>query len=665
MQLRNHKYHSLYLTLAIILAFSSNSAISQESLSPRIANYNMDITLDVDTKMIQGKTQLTWTNPSENVVDHLLFHIYYNAFKNSNSTFMKERGVPSFLTQNIDEDCGWGWSKMDVITDEAGNNLTSGIHYIQTDDDNKDDNTVLKVPLHKVVGPHETITLQFAWTAKIPKTMPRTGYNMDYYFFAQWFPKVGVYEPAGMRYSESGGWNCHQYHSSGEYYSDFGNYNVRLTVPENYVVAASGQLIGKEAKDRMQTWQFFAEDVIDFTWTTSPHYEIVTDNHEQTEINIYSYPEKKHFSERYLKTIKYCMAYLDEHLGPYPYPTLSIIDPPIHGLFTGGMEYPTLITALSFNSFPAGFKTPETLVVHEYIHQYFMQMVATHEVEEAWMDEGFTTYYESRILDSYMSETTSTIELLGFNAGNKEWNRAEFLSSSDKESAPNTVKSWQYEGDGYGPISYNKTAMWLQTLEGLVGVATMDEIMKTYFQRWKFLHPCRQDFIDVANKIVIKNNGAQFPDGMDWYFEQVIYGTALCDYEVVSIDNQEVNPERGFISSSDNCEVIDADKASITSKVVICRNEGIQLPIELEVTYEDGTTFLELWDGKDRCKTFTFSSLQKVIKAELDPDRKIYMDGNFLNNSLLIEKKPGGVRAFFARFITSAQHIFETISLII
>lgn len=648
----------------IILAFAWNTSSSQEILSPRIANYNMDITLDVETKKLHGQTQLTWTNSSDDTIDYLLFHLYYNAFRNSESTFMKERGVPAFLTSNIDKECGWGWSEISAITDEAGNSLLDSLSYIHPDDDNVADKTVLKIPLKQSAGPHETLRINFAWTAKIPKTMPRTGYNMDYYFLAQWFPKVGVYEPVGMRYAKQGGWNCHQYHSNGEYYADFGVYKVDLTVPKDYIVAASGQLVGQAKNEDMRTWSFIAEDVIDFTWTTSPHYTLVEDRYKETELKIYSYPEKKHFSERYLSTIKYCLAYLEEHLGPYPYSTLSIVDPPIHGLFTGGMEYPTLITALSFNSFPAGFKTPETLVAHEFIHQYFMQMVASHEVEDPWMDEGFTTYYEGRILDAYMSAKTSTIEWLGLNAGNKEWNRAEFFGNADKQASPNTVKSWQFKQDSYGPISYNKTALWLQTLEGLLGTATIDEIMKSYFQKWQFKHPCREDFIQVVNEVTIQKHADRFPKGMDWYFEQVLYGTDLCDYAVTELVFHKPTSKRGFLSSTELCEVNDPFEDDYRSEVTVSRLEGITLPIDLVVHFKNGSQETLIWNGQDRSKTFVFAG-KEVIAAELDPDRKIYLDKNFINNSLTTEIKAGGTRALFARLMTSVQHVFETLSLFI
>ena len=649
------------MCLSVIWCFL-NGLSAQEALSPRITNYTMDIRLDPNNKTLDCHTELLWRNPSDQPVDHVLMHIYYNAFRNSESTFMKERGVPEFLTQDIEEDCGWGYTDIIHMTDAQGRQLQ--MQYVQPDDHNDSDMSVLKVTLVEPVQADEELQLSFDWKSKVPKTMPRTGYNQDFYFFAQWFPKVGVYETAGMRYATEDGWNCHQYHARGEYYSDFGVYDVKMTVPEEYIVAASGALMGQEKQGNKKTWHFRAEDVIDFTWTCSPHFVKRTEQHNDVSISLYCYPEKTGFGDRYFNTIKYCMDYLNDYLGDYPYSTLSIIDPPIHGIFTGGMEYPTLITSLSLNCFPDGFKTVETLVVHEYIHQYFMQMIATHEVEDPWMDEGITTYYEGKILDSYMTDKTATVEFMGYQSGNKEWNRAEFFGQDNPEMGPNTLKSWEYEDNAYGPISYNKTAVWLETMEGLIGESAMEEVMRTYFQTWKFKHPDRDDFIAIANEVV-SNKCPHFPYGLDWYFEQVLYGTGSCDYKVSSITNTEIQSPRGYFDNTDTCEIVDSDHAKYSSKVIVHRLESIQIPNTLRVRFEDGSHQDIEWNGKNNIESFEIKSAHKIISATIDPEFKITMDKNYLNNSLHAEEDKSGVRSFFARMITGAQHIMELMTVII
>ncbi len=652
------------ITLIFTFCFHVCSA-QDEALSNRVANYDMDIYLDIEQKKLDASTQLIWKNISMDTITELYFHLYYNAFRNSESTFFKERGVPAWLTKDIDEECGWGWSNITNFKDALGNDLTGNMQFVHPDDDNKDDRSVLMVPLEIPLLPGQAHVFNFQWQAKIPKTMPRTGYNKDFFFFAQWFPKVGVYEPAGMRFSKDGQWNCHQYHSSGEYYADFGNYDVKMNVPQDFVVASSGELKGQTKKGDRKTWQFKGHDIIDFTWTCSPHYVINEDSYKHTKIQLYTYPYKDHFKSRYFSTIKFCMQFLDEHLGVYPYNTLSIVDPPIHGMFTGGMEYPTLITSLSFCFFPKGIKTPETLVVHEFIHQYFMQMVATHEVEETWMDEGITSYYEGRILDAFMGEHTSTINVLGVKCGNKEFNRAEFFGSGNETIAPNSIKSWNYKHGGYGDIAYNKTALWLQTLEGMIGLELMDKIMKEYFQTWKFKHPSRNDFIKIFNDMVVAELPGKFPDGMDWYFSQVLYGTDVCDYKIRSISNDENQSPRGFLSNLEDCSTVEDEHKKYKNRVVVERAEGIKVPVDIELTFEGGIKKLYNWDGQNRSYDITLHSDKKVINAKVDPDFKVMLDKNFINNSLSREKQSNGIKSLLKKVMTSLQHIMESVTLLI
>ena len=627
--------------------------------------YQIQVSLDTATHTLSANTTLTWTNPDNKPVDHMLFHMYYNAFKNTNSTFFLENEFPESLRPSSDDGCQWSYSEITAISDNYGNDLTPLTSYVQPDDDNIEDQSVLRLDLITPVNPGESITLSFDWNAAIPNIMPRTGYNKEYYFFAQWFPKLGVYETAGMRYAEKSTWNCHQYHANGEYYSDFADYKVSMTVPNSYTVASSGQLKSKHAVDsQMTTWTFDCDSIIDFTWATSPHFTLQQDKYKDTDILFYTYPYKADVSSRYFRAIKYCMQYLDEKLGDYPYPTLSIVDPPIHGLFTGGMEYPTLVTSISFNFFPEGFRTPETLVMHEFIHQYFMQMVATHEVEEAWMDEGFTTYWEGRILDDFLGESSSMVDFAGFNIGTKEYNRFEFLNSEYNKSAPITDKSYEFEGAAYGPISYNKTALWLQTLERMIGLELMDDIWRTYFRKWKFKHPCRQDFIDVVNELV-KLKSSDFPDGMDWYFDQVIYGTGLCDYAITNISNEVISTEAGFIDNDVDCEN-STETDQVKSTVTIRKLEEIIVPQRLKIYFNNGEILTEEILAKNEYTELTYTSDSEITKAIIDPDTLIYIDSNLLNNSFTTEQHSSEANSTMTSWLLGKfQNALEFISLLI
>ncbi len=640
--------------------------LSQNALSPRIASYDIQVELDADKKMLYGKQTLYWKNPSTDTIHELRYHLYHNAFKNSKTTFMKNQ---EFTLPGLDEnDCDWGYIDIHKIEDEYGNNLAEAMEYIQPDDGNEFDQTVLRVPLKQPVMPNATIKINLDWTGKLPKIKPRTGYNKDYHFMVQWFPKVGVYEPAGMRYATKGQWSCHQYHASGEYYADFGNYKVDITVPKNYKVGASGSLKKESENGDKKTFTYQIDDVIDFAWTASPHFVEKTTKWKNVDIRLLCYPDHEHVAERFFVATKNAFEYLDEHVGEYPYSTLTIVDPPIHGIFSSGMEYPTLITSLSFCFLPKGVKTVETLTVHEFIHQYFMQMVATNEQEEPWMDEGLTTYYEGRILDHYYGAKTSTVDFLGIRVGNIEANRAGFFSIENPKIADNTYYARQFKHGGYGPISYNKTAIWLRTLEGLVGIETMDKIMKTYFERWKFNHPCARDFISVVNEVVWDNHGNKFGENMDWFFDQVLYGSELCDYKVAEIDHQDIQGSAGFFDDLENCEtnsVAESDQDIFKSKTVLHRLGEVKMPIEILVIFNDGSEVMETWDGQARSTEFSYIGTKKIQSVEIDPLRKIYIDKNFLNNSLTTKTQRKSVRKYYTQFMGWIQNTMQNLSVLI
>ncbi|MEM9991538.1 MAG: M1 family peptidase, partial [Bacteroidota bacterium] len=299
---------------------------STQALSDRIANYHIKVELDTAQRMLFASTDLRWHNPSKDTIRELQFHIYYHAFKNNQSTFLKEAGgIKSIIGKSFWEDCAWGATKITSIRDQYDNDLTDSQTYIQPDDDNEADQTVLRLLLKEPVLPYDSIQLDMQWQANIPKLLIRTGYNQDYYFMAQWFPKLGVYEPAGMRFAETGQWNCHQYHLATEYYANFGTYEVEITTPKGYVVGGSGKRIKTTETASTQTLTYRANDVIDFAWTAYPNFIEVVDNWEHVTLRLLRHPDRSCLTERYLTSAKYALEYMDKYVGKYPYSVLTIV----------------------------------------------------------------------------------------------------------------------------------------------------------------------------------------------------------------------------------------------------------------------------------------------------------------------------------------------------
>ncbi|MBC8155605.1 MAG: M1 family metallopeptidase, partial [Bacteroidetes bacterium] len=422
--------HLLFFSLGLLVGGSGSAQKTTLTnptfpvpLSPRIANYRIDVTLDADRKTLSGRETLTWRNTSTDPLSELRFHLYLNAFRDEKSTFMRESGG-QLRGEEIDrtgKDDPYG--SIDIVSMNVRGNpasqpesLTRKLRFIQPDDKNRNDRTVVRVPLTKPLTPGATISLDILFKAKLPKIFARTGFSRDYFLVGQWFPKIGVYEPAGMRYAKMGQWNCHQFHADSEFYADYGVYDVNITLPQNYQTGATGLMVSeKTSENGTKTQRWHAEDVVDFAWTASPRFEVVTDQWKKqsgnpVSIRLLVQPEHRHQAQRHLDAAKWALAYFGKHLGAYPFPNLTIVDPPFHGSGSAGMEYPTFITAGTVSFLTDGMRFPEAVTIHEFGHQYFMQLLASNEFEEAWLDEGFNQYYEGRIMDETYGPRASQVD---------------------------------------------------------------------------------------------------------------------------------------------------------------------------------------------------------------------------------------------------------------
>ncbi len=654
---------TVFCTVGIFLFGLKMSA--QTPLSSRTASYDIDVTLHPADKTLTARQTVIWTNPSpRDTVGELRFHVYLNAFKNNQSTYIKTGGAFTGIGEEYDEECLWGFTEVRKITDAAGNDLTGRAAYIQPDDNNEADQTVLQVLLRQPVMPGKTIEIFIDWRAKIPQTVSRTGYAKDFYFLVQWFPKLGVYEPAGMRFAEKGGWNCHQYHGTTEYYADFGLYNVDITVPADFTVGASGVLTEKIERGELTTHRYRAADVIDFAWTASPHFAEERDRWRDVDLRLLTYEDRVKFAPRIFGAAKNTFAYLDEFVGAYPYPVFTIVAPPFHGLKSGAMEYPTLVTTFAMNGLPEGMRSTETLTVHEAVHQYFMQMLATNEQEEAWLDEGFTSYFEAKIMDKYYGGFFNN-EYFDINIGSRELRRGRFFGADNIKAASLATPSYRVRSGSIREISYGKTATMLWTLEGLVGEDVMRTIMQTYFAEWKFKHPAGYNFTAIVDRVVRNRYGDDFAEGVNSFLEQGIYGTEVCDYAVAEILNTDAVPKRGIFTDESCVDTENSERILPDNQIVINRLGEMTVPIEVLITFTDGSEKTEKWNGKARSKTFAYPHAMQIKSAEIDPQRKIYIDQNFINNSLTEQPENVGVAKTARTFTVWLQNVFSYFCLLV
>ncbi len=315
-----------------------------------------------------------------------------------------------------------------------GQDLLAGAGFIQPDDGNPDDETVLRVPLPQPVEPGGTITLQIDFSAQLPRVFARTGYRNEFHLAGQWFPKIGVLEERG--------WNCHQFHNNSEFFADFGRFDVRITVPSPYVVGATGALQGEPepAPDGTTTYHYVQDDVHDFAWTADPRFIKVTRRFVYAEqrdaveearvahalglpegsdelalrdvdVTLLIQPEHAAQIDRHFSAVFAALLYFGTWYGSYPYATLTVVDPAYGARGAGGMEYPTFITAGTNWLSPSARQSPEGVTIHEFGHQFWYGMVANNEFEEAFLDEGFNTYSTGLVLEKAYGPNHETIDL--------------------------------------------------------------------------------------------------------------------------------------------------------------------------------------------------------------------------------------------------------------
>jgi hypothetical protein len=655
------KYLTILCACLIYVVPTNSQIINKKPLSIRQTGYNIDVKLDPATKTVKGTMLAFWVNKSTDIVPDIRLHLYMNAFKNNETTMNKESGG-----SDNQKDSDSGWIDLKSLTDRNGNDLTPLMKFISPDDGNMSDHTVLQVMLPKPSMPGDTVFINAVFETRLPLITRRTGYADDFYFVAQWFPKFGVYESAGTRYATKGAWNCHQFHANSEFYSDHSLYLVKITVPKEYVVGSGGMQMAEQNSDnngKDKTLTYRAEDIVDFAWTAWPGYAVFTDQWENVKITLLLPKDRTEQAERQFTAAKHAMEYYAKNVGPYPWPYLTIVDPPANGARAGGMEYTTLFTTSSSYMMPEFMHYPEMVTIHEFGHAYFMGIMASNEFEEPWLDEGVNSFWEERITDHYYGENSGLIDHPFLKIADKSLGRLSYVHSEGRQDVTNKEYSWNYPHGTYGMMSYDKTATWLYTLMGIVGEETTNEVFREYYRKWAFKHPSGKDFVDVVNDVVTRIHGNKFGPDMNWFFDQTLYGTGICDYKVVNIFNnkQEISESRKKATDSFNKNLAGDDQYK--SIVQLERAGEVMLPVEVLVHFKNGEEVHEFWDGKSRFKDFEYDGTREIEWAKIDPEFKIRMDINYVNNSMTLNPDRIPLRRLTNKLISFMQFFLSFTSL--
>jgi hypothetical protein len=609
------------------------------------ASYSIDVELDIARHVLVGREVITWRNTSPRPTQELQLHLYWNAWRNPQSTFLREERLAGrddgAGTRRQDE-----WAAIDVsairllgLGGAPPIDLTDRLRYLAPDTGNAADRTVAAVTLPTIVAPGETTNLAVEWTAHVPRTFARTGRIGQYYFIAQWFPKVGVLEP--------GGWNTHEFHSATEFFADFGSYDVRITVPAGWMVGATGRAEAAPAvRDGKATHRYRQDDVHDFAWVTSPDLVERTARFTharlpEVQMRLLLQPEHGSQAERHFAATRAALGHYGEWFGPYPYGHITIVDPAWRSE-SGGMEYPTLFTAGTRWLAPTRVAEPENVTVHEAGHQFWYGIVANNEFEHAWLDEGINTFVTARVLAETKTPNFHSDRFFGDyipwtyrdipvpRAEDDLWSYYREAAASDPPSLP----TWRYFPGTAAEISYAKTALWLHTLERMLGWPTLERILKTFFERWRLRHPRPEDFFAVASEVSGRD--------LTWFFDEVYRGSHTFDYAVHSLTSEQP-VAAGYGDGPALSPARAPANPAWETEVVVRREGGGVFPVDVVVTFEDGSRRRERWDGRERWRAFRFATSVRATAAAIDPEEVLRLDVNRTNNGLSLQ--PDGERA--------------------
>lgn len=570
-------------------------------LSERIVDYQIQVNLREDEHILDGEEIITWTNPGKKAVNDMYIHLYANAFQSQNSTFMKESGGQLRGDQATEQ--SEGSITLHGLETLEGENMLPRVKYVSPDDGNPDDYTVATFRLIEPVAPGESITLRLKFEVKLPEIFARMGYSDDFIMAGQWFPKIAAYETVGTRNVKKEGWNIHQYHGNSEFYSNFGVYSVKVYVPEQYIVAGTGlQTKSANIGQGRKMVQFYAEDVHDFALAMSPNFLVYDAAYSDAgvpgvKIKLYLDPTHEGLQERYIHAAKSALAYLGKNYGSYPYSTLSIVVPPADAKGAGGMEYPTLVTALAASSNKPGYELERT-VIHEISHQYWYGMAANNEFEEAWLDEAFTSYSEDKVMEN------------AYGINNNHRLEASFMTNP----APLQLNAWLYENHNhYAENVYLRGKLLLLDIESIVGEKKMTQILRTYFQKYKFKHPTSAQFQRIVEESTKQS--------WQTYFDKFVYGQESADLAITDIDVRTIE-EQG--------------KTIYEYTLQLKQNSGMDRSIPIQYYLADGTVIEKDWQLNEIAANTAILVVERsetpILWFKLDPEQSNKLDYVLNNN---------------------------------
>ena len=562
--------------------------------------YDIKVTLDVEKHELIGTETITYKNNSPDTLEVFYLHLYPNAFQYRTSPLIRDfmQGTLYFLV-GLPKSMR-GWIDVTELTVD-GTNIPILV-----------EGTILSGRFPNPLPPGATATIGIAFDEKIMKRLGRAGYSGEQYDMAQWYPKLVVYD--------KNGWHPDQYRM-GEFYGEFGTFDVRITLPERYVIAATGVPVdgdpgwkknplrrggppgmppgamkhggggaGKTgvAPDSTKTVTFHAEKVHDFAWCANPLFVVQdTTYHDIHVMSVFPVYQRSWVDTNLVQMLR-AVQWLEKTVGPYGYPQVTVVSSPTRG----GMEYPMLAMDGAVG---------QELVIHEVAHNWFYGMLGNDERAEAWLDEGFAQYMTFWYAEAHYGPYGKLGERMFpwslfprytmWEGLAKPVVKAERTGYAERISTP--VQEFK---NGYDVGPYIKAPLFLRALRYTLGDSTFEKSLRTYFDQWKFRHVDEEAFRSVCEEV----SGVQLDD----MFKEWLHTTKECDYRVTRFKPQSA-------------------KEGWDAALGVERKGELIMPLSLTFRLKNGNTVSQRIAGDPRSIAATVPLETKPASAAIDPGNEI------------------------------------------
>jgi hypothetical protein len=472
---------------------------------------------------------------------------------------------------------------------------------------------------------HETIVLNVEFTSFLPQIFERTGYEKSFHLAAQWYPKLAKREVNGT-------WAHFAFHPYGEFYADFGNYEVSLDVPQDFVVGSTGRLRRLEGGEAGRAlYQATATGVHDFAWTAWPEFIVEERSIAGVQVRLLSPANLPLSRQATWKTLERSLPYLEENYGPYPYRQLTVVHPPAFASPAGGMEYPQFITTGGSDWVQAlGIRAIELVTVHELGHQWFQGVIATDEMSFPFLDEGLASYAEWR----YLTDTYGSTSLVSM--GNLRISRiaaGRYTALLGKFDQPIELPASSYESfSRIGSIVYGRMPLALETWARVYSPQKMRAALSGYAKKFRFKHPRPRDFYHTVQMQL----GQEAGRALKHYFRR----GGTIDLSVGNIETRAIGG--GYQSS-----------------IQIRRQGDVALPFEVVAEFADRSRVSKAFSGEAKDLNWSLVHESKLESLVIDPEHRILLDENLLNNRVMVRHKKASDHPSFS------MRVFAVISFLL